>query len=130
VKVPMVAMVVSVLFRAATIAASMAVLGPGSDRPAAVRPAAQRRTAVAGFFAARGMPPLRGRGKKPAVAVAGRRSRRSRPSGLIRPFEVASEAPINGLMETTISAAIVAAQGHGISDRTKTCARASTQTKA
>lgn len=51
--------------RAATIAASMAVLGPGSDRPAAVRPAAQRRTALAGFFVSRGMPPLRGRGKKP-----------------------------------------------------------------
>lgn len=37
---------------------------------------------------------------------------------------------LNGLMETTISAAIVSAQGHGISDRTRTCARASTQTKA
>jgi hypothetical protein len=33
-------------------------------------------------------------GKKAGVAVAGRRSRRSRPSGLIRPFEVAWDAPI------------------------------------
>jgi len=46
VKVPMVAMVFSPFCcRAATVAASMAVLGPGSDRPAAVRPAAARRTA-------------------------------------------------------------------------------------
>ena len=33
-------------------------------------------------------------GKKAGRAVAGRRSRRSRPSGLIRPFEVAWDAPI------------------------------------
>jgi hypothetical protein len=48
-------------------------------------------------------------GKKVGVAVAGRRSRRSRPSGLIRPFEVAWDAPINGLM-ATMTAIIVAAQ--------------------
>lgn len=73
----------------------MAVLGPGSDRPAAVRPAATRRTALDGFFVlpARNAAPSR-QGKKAGLAVAGRRSRRSRPSGLIRPFEVAWDAPI------------------------------------
>jgi hypothetical protein len=30
-------------------------------------------------------------------------------------------------METTMTAAIVAAQGHGITNRTKTCSRASTE---
>src|SRR5450631_104412 len=44
-------------------------------------------------------------GKKAGLAVAGRRSRRCRPSGLIRRFEVASDAPVNGLMETTITTA-------------------------
>jgi hypothetical protein len=33
-------------------------------------------------------------------------------------------------METTMSAAIAAAQGHGFIDRTKTCARAPTKAKA
>src|SRR5450631_104410 len=46
----MIAMVVFLCRRAAPIAASMSVLGPGSDRPAAVRPKASRRTAAAGFF--------------------------------------------------------------------------------
>jgi hypothetical protein len=50
VKVPMVAMVVFLCCRAAPIAASMAVLGPGSDRPEAVRPEASRRTAADGFL--------------------------------------------------------------------------------
>ena len=72
----------------------MAVLGPGSDRPAAVRPAAQRRTAADGFFASARNAATSRQGKKAGVAVAGRRSRRSRPSGLIRPFEVAWDAPI------------------------------------
>jgi hypothetical protein len=33
-------------------------------------------------------------------------------------------------METTMAAVIVAAQGHGIADRTKACARASAPKKA
>jgi hypothetical protein len=50
VKVPMVAMVSPFCCRAATVATSMAVLGPGSDRPAALRPAAERRTAEKVFL--------------------------------------------------------------------------------
>src|SRR3981081_302079 len=61
----MVAVVVFLCCRAAPIAASMAVLGQGSDRPAADRPAASRRTAADGFFVPRGMSPFRGRGQKP-----------------------------------------------------------------
>ncbi len=73
----------------------MAVLGPGSDRPAAVRPGATRRTALDGFFdIPRGMPPLRGRGKKQAEPLREGDRGLSRPSGLIRPFEVAWDAPI------------------------------------
>ena len=64
-------------------------LAPGSDRPAAVRPAAQRRTAVDDFFASARNAATSLQGKKAGLAVAGRRSRRSRPSGLIHPFEVA-----------------------------------------
>jgi hypothetical protein len=69
-------------------------------------------------------------GKKAGEAVAGRRSRRSRPSGLIRPFEVAWDAPQNGLMETSMTATIEPAQGHGLTDRAKTHPRVSTKTKA
>src|ERR1700735_1544983 len=47
-------------------------------------------------------------GKKAGVAVAGRRSRQSRPSGLIRPFEVAwGPRPSNRPMKTTMTIAIV-----------------------
>lgn len=72
----------------------MAVLGPGerSARSRQARSAAEdggRRL----FCFARNAAPSR-QGKKAGVAVAGRRSRRSRPSGLIRPFEVAWDAPI------------------------------------
>jgi hypothetical protein len=81
------------------------------------------------FCLARNAATLR-QGKKAGVAVAGRRSRRSRPSGLIRPFEVAWDAPINGLMETTMSAVIAAAQGYRIIGRTKAYARVSTTVKA
>jgi hypothetical protein len=90
---------VSVCCRAAPIAASMAVLGPGSDRPAAARPAAQRRTVAAGFFASRGMPPFGGSGKKPAEPLREGDRGAAVPRGLIRPFEVAYDAPINGLRD-------------------------------
>src|SRR3954451_17420674 len=55
-----------------------------------------RRRQPAFLASARNAAPRR-QGKKAGVAVAGRRSRRSRPSGLIRPFEVAWDAPVNGL---------------------------------
>src|SRR5271156_3460963 len=59
-------------------------------------------------------------GKKAGLAVAGRRSRQSRPSGLIRPFEVAWRTrPSNRPMKTTMITAVVTAQGHGIADRAK-----------
>jgi hypothetical protein len=48
---------------------------------------------------------------------------------LIRPFEVASGAPVNELMETTMTAAIEPAQGHGSTDRAKTLAFPSTKTE-
>jgi hypothetical protein len=44
------------------------------------------------------------------------------PQALIRPFEVASDAPAE-LMETTMTAATFDAQAPGIADRVKTCAR-------
>src|SRR5712664_1672702 len=53
-------------------------------------------------------------GKKAGRAVAGRRSRLAVPRALIRPFAVASDAPVNELMETTMTAAIIDAQGLGI----------------
>src|SRR5216683_2935687 len=89
----MVAMVVFLCCRAAPIAASMAVLGPGSDRPAAVRPKASRRTAADGFFVPRGMPPLGGRGKKPAEQLREGDRGAAVPRALIRPFEAAWDAP-------------------------------------
>src|SRR6202049_4291207 len=113
----MVAMVLFLCCRAAPIAASMAVLGPGGDRPAAVRPKASRRTAADGFFVPRGMPPLGGRGKKPAAPLREGDRGAPAPRALIRPFEVASGASVNGLMETTMTAAIVDAQGHVTADR-------------
>jgi len=83
-------MVVFLCCRAATIAASMAVLGPGGDRPAAVRPEAKRRTAVDGFFVFREECRAFAAGEKnrPKPLREGDRGF-SRPSGLIRPFEVA-----------------------------------------
>ena len=71
----------------------MAVLGPGSDRPAAVRPKASRRTAADGFFVPRGMPPLGGRGKKPAEPLREGDRGAAVPRALIRPFEAAWDAP-------------------------------------
>src|ERR1035437_1657092 len=57
-------------------------------------------------------------GKKAGLAVAGRRSRHSRPSGLIRPFEVAWVArPSNKTAGTTMTIAIVTAQEHGNTGR-------------
>src|SRR3984957_2505029 len=126
----MVAIVVFLSCRAATIAASMAVLRPGSDRPAAARPAAKRRTAADGFFVPRGMPPLGGRGKKPAEPLREGDRGAAVPRALIRPFEVAWDAPVNGPMETNMTAAMLDGQGLGIADRIKTCARASTPKKA
>src|SRR5258708_34671778 len=121
----MVAMVVFLCCRAAPIAASMAVLGPGSDRPAAVRPKASRRTAADGFFVPRGMPPLGGRGKKSAEPLREGDRGAAVLRALIRPFEAAWDAPANELMETTMTAAIVDARGHVTADRIKTCVRAS-----
>src|SRR6202011_5218402 len=89
----MIAMVVFLCRRAAPIAASMAVLGAGSDRPAAVRPRASRRTAADGLFVPRGMPPLGGRGKKPAEPLREGDRGAAVPRALIRPFEAAWEAP-------------------------------------
>ena len=76
------------------------------------------------------MPLLSGRGKKPAKPLREGDRGFSRPSGLIRPFEVAWDAPINGLMETTMTAVIEPAQGHGLTDRVKTRSRESKKTKA
>jgi hypothetical protein len=76
------------------------------------------------------MPPLGGRGKKPAEPLREGDRGVAVPRALIRPFEVASDAPVNELMETTMTAAIIDAQGPGIADRIKTCARASTPRKA
>ena len=53
-----------------------------------------------------------------------------RKRALIRPFEVAWDAPVNGPMETNMTAAMFDAQGPGIAHRIKTCARASTPKKA
>src|SRR5882724_5084653 len=106
----------------------MAVLGPGSDRPAAVRPAAQRRTVADSFFAFR---------EECRHFAAGEKSRRSRcgkaieakpslgPDPSIR--GCVGARPSNRPMETTMAAIIVAAQGYGITGRTKTCACASTK---
>jgi hypothetical protein len=69
------------------------------------------------------MAPLGGRGKKPAEPLREGDRGAAVPRALIRPFEVAWYAPANGLMETTMNAAIVDAQGPGIADRIKTCAR-------
>jgi len=51
------------------------------------------------------MPPLRGRGKKPAEPLREGDRGAAVPRALIRPFEVASDAPVNELMETTMTAA-------------------------
>ena len=71
----------------------MAVLGPGSDRPAAVMTAASRRTAADGFFAPRGTPPL-AQGKEADEAAAGRRSRLKLPSGPDPSIRGCVDAPI------------------------------------
>jgi hypothetical protein len=75
------------------------------------------------------MPPLGGRGKKPAEPLREGDRGAAVPRALIRPFEVAWDAQ-NELMETTMTAAIVDAQGHVTADRIKTCVRASTPKKA
>ena len=109
----------------------MAVLGRGSDRPAAVRPKASRRTAADGFFVSRGMPPPLRQGKKAGLAVAGRRSRHSRPSGPDPSIRgCVGTDPSNRPMETNMTAVVVDAQRPGIADRIKTCARASTSKTA
>jgi hypothetical protein len=127
----MVAMVVFLCCRAAPIAASMAVLGPGSDRPAAVRPQSIAEDGGRRFFCpARNAAPLR-QGKKAGLAVAGRRSRRSRPSGPDPSIRgCVGTDPSNRPMETNMTAVIVDAQRPGIADRIKTCARASTSKTA
>jgi hypothetical protein len=71
----------------------MTVVSPGSDRPAAIRPAAHAKDCVSLLFCLRARNAATSRqGKKAGVAVAGRRSRRSRPPGLIRSFEEAQDA--------------------------------------
>jgi hypothetical protein len=50
VNVPMVAIALSFCDRAAPIAASMAIWGPWSDRPAALRPEAQAKDGVSVLF--------------------------------------------------------------------------------
>jgi hypothetical protein len=82
-----------------------------------------------GFFAARGMPQLRGRGKKQAIAVAGRRSRRGRPSGLIRPFEVAWGAPIKQTDGDQHDERHRHRQGHDYAGRRKKCFSESTESE-
>src|SRR6266702_881823 len=90
----MVAMVKSpFVARAAPIAASMAILGPGSDRPAAFRPAAPAKDGDKPAF----LSPARnaasfGRGKKQAQPLREGDRGVGRPSGLISPFEVALDA--------------------------------------
>ena len=69
-------------------------------------------------------------GKKAGVAVAGRRSRRSRPSGLIRPFEVAWDAPIKQTDGGHHGCYRRCRTRTGITGRTETCARASMKAKA
>jgi hypothetical protein len=69
-------------------------------------------------------------GKKAGEAVAGRRSRRSRPSGLIRPFEVAWDAPIKQTDGDHHDCHHCRRTRTGITDRIKTCVRASPKATA
>jgi hypothetical protein len=57
------------------------------------------------------MPLLGGRGKKQAEPLQEGDRGFGRPSGLISPFEVAWDAPMNELTEITMAAGIPAAQG-------------------
>jgi hypothetical protein len=71
------------------------------------------------------------RGKKAGLAVAGRRSRRSRPSGPDPSIRgCVGTDPSNRPMETHMTAAIVDTQGRVTADRIKTCVGASTPKKA
>lgn len=65
-----------------------------------------RRTAKDGLFASRGMPPLRGRGKKPAKPLREGDRGSCRPSGLISPFEVAWDAAQSMRTESTVATGI------------------------
>ena len=63
------------------------------------------------------MTPLGGRGKKPAEPLREGDRGIAVTRALIRPFEVASDAPVNELMETTMTDAAFDAQGPGTADR-------------
>jgi hypothetical protein len=76
------------------------------------------------------MPRLGGRGKKPAEPLREGDRGAAVTWALIRPFEAASDAHVNGLIQTTMTAATFDAEGPGIADRSKSCARASTHAKA
>jgi len=76
------------------------------------------------------MPPLGGRGKKPAEPLREGDRGFAVTRALIRPFEVAWDAPIKQINGDHMTADILDAQGPGIADRSKASARASTRRKA
>src|ERR1700683_2525513 len=123
----MVAMVVSVLLSGRDHRSLDGGPWPG-ERSARSRQA--RSTAEDGgsrlFCLARNAAPSR-QGEKGGGAVAGGRSRRSRPSGLIRPFEVAWDAPIKQTDGDRYDCHHRHRTGYGITGRAKTCACASTK---
>ena len=126
----MVAMVVSVLFSGRDHRSPDGGPWPGerSTRSRQARSAAKdggRRL----FCLARNAATSR-QGKKAGVAVAGRRSRRSRPSGLIRPFEDALVRAYKRTDGDHHDCRHRRRTRTGITDRTKTCLRASTKAKA
>ena len=105
----------------------MAIPGPGSDRPAALGPAAPAEDGGACFFDFR---------EECRVFAAGEKSRRSRcgkaieavgrPSGLISHSRLRWTRALNELTEITMAPGIATAQGHGLTGRTHADKRAST----
>jgi hypothetical protein len=63
------------------------------------------------------MPPRRGRGKKQAETLREGDRGLSRPSGLIRPFEVVSDAPIKQTDGDTMTIVITRGQGTLVAER-------------
>ncbi|QOZ26658.1 hypothetical protein XH93_25890 [Bradyrhizobium sp. CCBAU 51753] len=105
---PMVAMIISVCFaRAAPIAASMAILGPGAIGPQPLRPAAPAEDGDKPAFLsfARNAAASR-QGKKAGAAVAGRRSRPLPPPGLDQPNrDCVGGEPMTELTDMTVATA-------------------------
>ncbi len=104
----------------------MAIRGPGSDRPAALGPAASAEDCGACFFDFR---------EECRVFAAGEKSRRSRcgkaieafgrPSGLISHSRLRWTRATNELTEITMAAGVSTAQGHNFISRAHADRRAS-----